>query len=309
MRGKVAACVLGLLAAGAALAAEGRQVALGVGREVYLICDGAVEAGQPTIVMVSGYHDSADPWIEPAALELLPQAAGPPVMPALARDHHVCAYDRPGTLRYIEGVPLTERSTPVGQPRTVRDLGVELREVLAEGGVPGPYLLVGHSLGGAVSFYFGRAYPEETAGIVFVDALNPDVRRRLGPRWPLYRDILDPAQGAQPVAAFRDAASESVDLDASFDQIEALPPLRPMPLAVLTKTEPFRLPPEAIPAGITGPEIDAAYVAAQQGFVRAAPSTPQILATGSEHYIQLSQPDLVAQATVLVFDRIVAEKH
>ena len=41
--------------------------------------------------------------------------------------------------------------------------------------------------------------------------------------------------------------------------------------------------------------------------MRPSPSTPQIFATGSEHYIQLSQPDLVAQATVLVFGRIVAE--
>ncbi len=305
IRHAILGCCL-LLPVPAGAAAVGRQVALQDGRAVYLVCDGTAQPGRPTIVLVSGYHDSADVWTEPVALALLPEAAGPPVLPALAKNHRVCAYDRPGTLRYRDGLPLTERSTPVPQPRAVRALADELHGVLVASGEPGPYLLVGHSLGGLLSFAFGRAYPADTAGLVLVDALSPDVRSRLGLRWPLYRGILDPSRGAQPIAAFGDPASEVVDLDASFDEVEALPPLVPMPVAVLTKTEPFALPPDAVPQGITAAEIDAAYAAAQDVFVRASPTTPQIFATGSEHYIALSQPDLVVQAAVLVFDRIVA---
>jgi hypothetical protein len=33
------------------------------------------------------------------------------------------------------------------------------------------------------------------------------------------------------------------------------------------------------------------------------PQTPQILATGSDHYIQVRQPDLIVNATRLVVDR------
>ena len=222
------------------------------------------------------------------------------MLPALAHAHHVCAYDRPGTLRYRDGLPLTDRSAAVAQPRSVRSLVAELHALLAAGAVPGPYLLVGHSLGGLVSLGFGRAYPKDTAGIVFVDALSPDLRRLLGTSGRFTAPSSTPrkAPSRSPPSA-TPPPRPSISTPAST-AIEALPPLRPMPLAVLTKTEPFRLPSGAVPAGITGPEIDAAYTAAQQFFVRQSPDTPQIFATGSEHYIQLSQPDLVVQAAVLV---------
>lgn len=300
------ALAAGLLIAAPAIALGtevGRQVTLASGRQIYLVCDGAVQPGEPVVVLVSGYHDSADPWFDPGDLSLLPHAVGPPVMPALASDHQVCAYDRPGTLRYIEDLPLTTRSTPVPQPRTVTDLATELHEVLSAAGIAAPYLLVGHSLGGTICEQFGRAYPDDTAGIVFVDALSSSVRSGLGARWPLYLAILNPAPNRQPIPSLQSPESEVIDLDASFDTLETLPPLPPIPLAVLTKTEPFLILPDAVPAGITAPEINAAFVAAQQFLVLQSPTTPQILATGSEHYIQLSQPDLVTEAVRLVLLR------
>jgi hypothetical protein len=50
-------------------------------------------------------------------------------------------------------------------------------------------------------------------------------------------------------------------------------------------------------------DIDKVYVGAQDDLVDLVPTTPHILATGSEHYIQLSQPDLVVNAVRLVIDR------
>lgn len=88
-----------------------RSVEVG-GRNVYLTCHGLAAAGAPTVVLISGYHDSSDVWTQADALDLLTPAVGPPVFPALAVSHRVCAYDRPGTLRYLEGTPLTDRSTP-----------------------------------------------------------------------------------------------------------------------------------------------------------------------------------------------------
>src|ERR1700730_1754135 len=103
-----------------------RQVAIGSDRELFLECRGVAPGGHPTVVLISGYHDSSDPWTERDVLSLLPHAIGPAVLPGLARDNRVCAYDRPGTARYVTGVPLTDRSTPVAQPRTVSDLVSEL---------------------------------------------------------------------------------------------------------------------------------------------------------------------------------------
>ena len=79
-----------------------------------------------------------------------------------------------------------------------------------------------------------------------------------------------------------------------------------MPIAVLTKTEPFRIAPSSLPAGITLADIDGTYERAQGYFVALSRTTPRVMATGSEHYIQLSQPDLVIKAMELVIARVLA---
>lgn len=153
-------------------------------------------------ILISGYHDSPDPWTEREALSLLPQAVGPPVLPGPASTDRVCAYDRPETVRYIPGVPLTDRGTPVAQPRTAAQLVDELHRLLASAGVPQPYVLAADSLGGLVALLYARTYPEQVRGIVFVNAFSPTLPDSLGPLWSIYRDkLLNPPAANQPVAA------------------------------------------------------------------------------------------------------------
>jgi hypothetical protein len=101
--------------------------------------------------------------------------------------------------------------------------------------------------------------------------------------------------------------SETVDIDISVEQVKHAPSLRSMPLAVLTKTEPFRIPPGSLPSGLALSDIDNSYNDAQGYLVALAPTTPQVFATGSEHYIQLSQPDLVVNTARLIVDRAMFE--
>lgn len=54
-------------------------------------------------------------------------------------------------------------------PRSAEVVVEELRGLLAEAGVPGPYVLVGHSLGGAYARRFAQLHPDEVAGLVFLD--------------------------------------------------------------------------------------------------------------------------------------------
>ncbi len=135
-------------------------------------------------MLISGYHDSSDAWTETTALDLLTPAIGPPVLPALAKSHRVCAYDRPGTIRYIDGAPLTDRSTPVAQPRTTGGIVTELHDVLAAAEVKAPYVLVGHSLGGLIARAYAQAHTDQVRGVVFVDAFSATIPRssaRSGP--------------------------------------------------------------------------------------------------------------------------------
>ena len=254
------------------------------------------------MILVSGYHDSSDVWNQSDVLGLVGTATGPPVQDALAETSRVCAYDRPGTIRYVEGAPLTGRSTPVTQPRTAADIVTELNLVLAAAMVPEPYVLVGPSLGGRLVRLYAPTYPDQVAGVVFVDAFSPTVPTAFADRWATYRDqLLNPPVDQMPLASMRTPESERVDLDASTTQALTGPAFPQVPVVVLTKTESFAgltsLP------GLPADDTNALYEQAQDNLVSLVPGTPQFIATGSDHYIQFSQPDLVVTATDLVLGR------
>jgi pimeloyl-ACP methyl ester carboxylesterase len=60
-------------------------------------------------------------------------------------------------------------SDPVRLPRAAAEVARELHDLLKAAGAPGPYLLVGHSLGGAYARRFSQLFPAETAGVVYLD--------------------------------------------------------------------------------------------------------------------------------------------
>ena len=276
-----------------------KSVPIGNGRTIFLECHGANARGNATVVLISGYRDSGDAWSIDEIIK--PPAAAPAVPAGLARSHRVCTYDRPGTLRYtIDGNPLTDRSTPVPQPRTAADAVAELHAVLHAAKVPGPYILTAHSLGGLFARLYAQTHPTDVAGIVFVDAFSATVPQVFGSRWPLYRDKVLGA--VPPGTQLSGPTAERMDIDRSVAQVAAAPPLRPMPIAVLTKTEPFEtglpLPPE-----LPSADLDRLYESAQSSLVALEPNTPQTIATGDSHYIQWQSPDLVISATNLVDGR------
>lgn len=63
---------------------------------------------------------------------------------------------------------------------------------LHNAGIEGPYILVGHSLGGLLTRVYMQMYPDEVAGVVLVDATHPDVILRIyedgKPAWKRMRE-------------------------------------------------------------------------------------------------------------------------
>jgi pimeloyl-ACP methyl ester carboxylesterase len=88
------------------------------------------------------------------------------IQPAIAEFATVVSYDRPG-LGWSD-------PTPDEGPNNPGDTADRLHAALRELGLPGPYLLVGHSFGGLTSRVFAAAYPDEISGIVLVDPSHPD---------------------------------------------------------------------------------------------------------------------------------------
>jgi pimeloyl-ACP methyl ester carboxylesterase len=59
-------------------------------------------------------------------------------------------------------------------PRTATEVASELRGLLSTAGVPGPYLLAAHSLGGAYARRFAQMFPSEVASVLYVDSFYED---------------------------------------------------------------------------------------------------------------------------------------
>jgi pimeloyl-ACP methyl ester carboxylesterase len=84
-------------------------------------------------------------------------------------------YDRGGT-GWSEHVEL---------PRSPGDVTDELRALLRVAGILAPYLLVGHSLGGAYARHFAQRFPSEVSALLLVDPAHED----LSAHWP--REVLE----------------------------------------------------------------------------------------------------------------------
>src|SRR2546421_9529284 len=124
-------------------AMPGHLVAVG-GRRLYVHCTGS---GSPTVVLVSGLAETSVYW-------------GGWIAPAVAQNTTVCAYDRAG-----QGW-----SDPPASPQDGAAVATDLHTLLDHARIPGPYVLVGHSPGGAYVRVFAARYPDQVAGMVFLDS-------------------------------------------------------------------------------------------------------------------------------------------
>ena len=65
-------------------------------------------------------------------------------------------------------------SDPVDLPRSAAAVATELHDLLRAAGVPGPYLLAAHSLGGAYARRFAQLFPSDVAGFLYLDSFYED---------------------------------------------------------------------------------------------------------------------------------------
>jgi len=146
------------------------------GRKMNLYCIGT---GSPTVVFDSGLSDWSNTW----AL----------IQPAVATRTRACSYDRPG-MGYSD--PSPHRPTP---ENAVNDL----HTLLERGGIEGPLVVVGHSLGGFYMKLYAATYTDQVAGIVLVDPSEERLWDRVG-------TLLTPRFGAKLVKEARADDEDSV---------------------------------------------------------------------------------------------------
>jgi pimeloyl-ACP methyl ester carboxylesterase len=296
---------IGLQPASARAAGNGDFAGLvdvGSGRKMYLKCSGK---GSPTVVFVGGLRASADDWS-------ITDKSAPAEFSEVSKFTRVCAYDRPGT-------PVGEkpsRSDPVPQPTTARDAVADLHALLKAASETGPYVLVGHSYGGLVVRLYTSTYPKDVAGLVLVDALSEGLRNaETSEQWAIQRKLV---QNDVPESLALYPALERIDTDRSFDQVRAAPPVRSMPLVVLSADRPWGPQiPSMIKAGKLPSDVppdfgyvtDAAQKKAQEQLAKLVPNAKHITNTNSGHEIHKEQPRLVIDASREIVEAVRKEKR
>ena len=152
-----------------------KRVDIGGGRMMYIECQGS---GSPTVLLISGTDAASDLWH--AA-----DQKGPTVYDEIQKTTRVCAYDRPGAPHLDQTF---SRSDPVPQPTSPQN-GVDD--------------LVAHSFGGTIARVFTGEHPDEVKGIVFVDALTPELRAQMAPaEWETWKRAS--TRPAETLAAYPD---------------------------------------------------------------------------------------------------------
>jgi pimeloyl-ACP methyl ester carboxylesterase len=250
--------------AGCGGAARQGRIAVG-GHAMYIECHGT---GSPAVVLDAGLGvDAGTTWAQ--------------VVPRVARFTRVCWYDRGGM----------GRSEPRPGPRTSGRMTVELRELLTRAGVRPPYVLAGASFGGLNAQLFAAEHPHDVAGLVLVDALHPDLDRRiakiLGP---------DEERAREQALARNGEGVRFKDLLTSDAQVRAAGPLPPVPLVVLRHGTSFD------PGGKPDPRVERLWTELQRDLASRSPRGRYVRVPGSHHRIAEEHPAAVAAAIREVVD-------
>ena len=124
----------------------GKLVEIGDHR-LHINCAGK---GQPTVIFEAGLGDFSTVWTL--------------IQSKVSEKVHACSYDR-------AGMGWSERSPNVD---SVMDIANDLHTLLNNAGVQGPYILVGHSMGGLYARQYASLYPDEVVGMVLVDSAHEE---------------------------------------------------------------------------------------------------------------------------------------
>jgi pimeloyl-ACP methyl ester carboxylesterase len=178
-----------------------------------------VGTGSPAVVLESGLGESAS-------------AMARWIAPQVGRTTRVCVYDRAGH----------GRSDVAPEADAAHDLHV----LLERAHVPAPYVLAGHSLGGAYVLSYAHRYPSQVGGVVLLDSMHPHQTQTAASsmglvlaavptlaRTGIARLLADPKDG-EPAAQARQFARDVEAIPAQLSRAAKLTSLGDRPLGVVT---------------------------------------------------------------------------
>ena len=254
-----------MLAAGPASRTQGSPGAVGDalvdigGRRLHISCTGA---GSPTVILEAGMGDSAATWKA--------------IQPAVAEFTRVCAYDRAW-----RG---TSDPDPRTEFRTARAVVDDLGRLLREASITGPFVMVGHSFGGAYIRGYAKKFPRDVAGMVLIDSTHE----------LQYIRIASTGFVLPPMAPSQNP--ERTDVVAALEEIAQEKWRSDIPLIVLTHGQPIAS--QAIPnmTPEQAARIEELWLELQRELAGRSAQGRVVIAEKSGHYVHVDEPGLVIQA-------------
>jgi pimeloyl-ACP methyl ester carboxylesterase len=283
--------------------AQGRLIDVG-GRRMQIDCRGS---GAPSVVFEAG-------------LDTMGSLSWSAVHDAIAATTRACAYSRAGVMW---SAPRAGKFEP---DQVARDL----HALLLAAGERAPFVMVGHSLGGPYIMNFTRLYPQDVAGLVFVDASYPDQVERMSqaagkkmaagmglfkaasalswtgiprlvaahtqsPTIPAQAKL---AEDAYVSRSLDSALQELQSLDATLAAAGQLRQLADRPIVVLTATKPY---PAAMLKAMQmtdeqGQRLQTAWKEMHDEEAAWSHHSRHELVPDATHYIQFDRPDVVIAA-------------
>jgi pimeloyl-ACP methyl ester carboxylesterase len=266
---KIAACAVLAVAtvSGAQSALVDRTFDV-AGLALHIRCGGERVPGSPLIVLEAGAGGGADVWRD--------------VHTPITQFARACAYDRP--TRGSSAQPATALAADAYVPL--------LAGLLTAAGEPGPYVLVGHSIGGIIAALFANRHPQDVVGMVLVDSSHED---------QIARFSAVPGQ-PPPVAGPLPPGAEPIPVAGLFNLLAERPWRGTIPLVVLTRGR--------RPAAGSDPTVvarDKVWLDLQRDWTTRSPKARQVMAANSGHNIQNDEPALVVDAVRSVLQGLPAK--
>lgn len=239
---------------GACSSLPGAGIEAAGGHQVEFVVSGQ---GSPVVVFENGLGGTLDWWSK--------------VWPDAVQETTSLAYNRAGY----------GKSETSFETRDGAHIVEELRTLLKARGLPPPYVLVGHSLGGLYMQLFARKYPQDVAALVLVDATHPEQLKGAGDPaiWPTWLKL------SFGLLTSETAKRELAALDPTGQAVLGLPVDPSVPVFVLSALQPMEASSTmADDANRKRADIANLYPRARQVWV------------DSGHGIPLEKPEAVVQA-------------
>lgn len=273
----VAAVVAVSLSPLASLPQSQSDVVVVDGRRVEVIRRGT---GTPTVVLESGGGAGAAAWEG--------------VLPQLASLTRVVAYSRAGH----------GGSDPSAAVRSAQSIVEELHRLLQVLKEPGPFVLVGKSLGGLLARLYVSRFQTEVAGLVLVDASHEAQFARWDALRPGSR-IADSIRAILPSVPPAARADYQVILDIHVaGKVDGLLPLPDLPLAVITALKPCPPGPDWT---CRDPQALTVWRELHDEWFATSSRALRIVSARSGHDVVTDQPALIVDAVRFVLNEVRAQ--